>query len=115
MDQGSAKKSAGGGGALSGAEFAGVGLQFALTIFVFSFAGVWLDRRLGTSPWFLIICVFAGAAGGFFSMFRKITAAQRRDAERVARAKQAKQVQQAQHTEQAKQAKQPPGERNPDG
>lgn len=112
MDQGSAKKSAGGGGALSGAEFAGVGLQFALTIFVFSFAGVWLDRRLGTSPWLLIICVFAGAAGGFFSMFRKITAAQRRDAERVARAKQ---VQQAQRTEQANHAKQPPGERNPDG
>lgn len=112
MDQGSAKKSAGGGGALSGAEFAGVGLQFALTIFVFSFAGVWLDRRLGTSPWLLIICVFAGAAGGFFSMFRKITAAQRRDAERVARAKQA---QQAQRTEQANHAKQPPGERNPDG
>jgi F0F1-type ATP synthase assembly protein I len=112
MDQGSAKKSAGGGGALSGAEFAGIGLQFALTIFVFSFAGVWLDRRLGTSPWFLIICVFAGAAGGFFSMFRKITAAQRRDAERVARAKH---VQQAQRTEQANHAKQPPGERNPDG
>lgn len=112
MDQGTAKKSAGGGGALSGAEFAGIGLQFALTIFVFSFAGVWLDRRLGTSPWFLIICVFAGAAGGFFSMFRKITAAQRRDAERVARTKQ---VQQAQRTEQANHAKQPPGERNPDG
>ena len=112
MDQGSAKKSAGGGSALSGAEFAGISLQFALTIFVFSFAGVWLDRRLGTSPWFLIICVFAGAAGGFFSMFRKITAAQRRDAERVARAKQ---VQQAQRTEQANHAKQPPGERTPDG
>ena len=112
MDQGSAKKSAGSGGALSGAEFAGIGLQFALTIFVFSFAGVWLDRRLGTSPWFLIICVFAGAAGGFFSMFRKITAAQRRDAERVARAKQ---VRQTQHTEQANHATQPPGERNPDG
>jgi hypothetical protein len=112
MDQGSAKKNAGDGGALSGAEFAGVGLQFALTIFVFSFAGVWLDRRLGTSPWLLIICVFAGAAGGFFSMFRKITAAQRRDAERVARAKQ---VQQAQHAEQTNYAKQPPGERNPDG
>lgn len=112
MDQGTAKKSAGGGGALSGAEFAGIGLQFALTIFVFSFAGVWLDRRFGTSPWLLIICVFAGAAGGFFSMFRKITAAQRRDAERVARTKQ---VQQAQRTEQANHAKQPPGERNPDG
>jgi ATP synthase protein I len=114
MDQGSAKKTAGSGGALSGAEFAGVGLQFALTISVFSFAGVWLDRRLGTSPWFLIICVFAGAAGGFFSMFRKITAAQRRDAERVARAKQA-QAQQAPQAQHANRTNQPPDERNPGG
>jgi F0F1-type ATP synthase assembly protein I len=72
------------GGALSGTEFAGIGVQFALTILVFVFVGVWLDRRLGTSPWLLLICVFAGATGGFFSMYRKVTAAQRRDAERMA-------------------------------
>ena len=70
---------------LSGAEFAGIGVQFALTLLVFVAAGVWLDRRLGTSPWLLLICVFAGAGGGFYSMFRRVTAAQRRDAERIAR------------------------------
>jgi F0F1-type ATP synthase assembly protein I len=70
--------------AVSGAAFAGIGLQFALTILVFVFAGVWLDRRLGTSPWLLLICVFAGAAGGFYSMYRRVTLAQRREAERVA-------------------------------
>ena len=69
---------------VSGTEFAGIGLQFALTILVFVFAGVWLDRHLGTSPWLLLICVFAGAAGGFYSMYRRITVAQRRDAERIA-------------------------------
>ena len=107
MDQGSAKRGARtrrAGAALSGTEFAGIGLQFALTIAVFSFAGVWLDRRLGTSPWLLLICVFAGATGGFFSMFRKITAAQRRDAERIARAKQSQQAQQAQQPSQTTQA-----------
>jgi ATP synthase protein I len=66
---------------LGGAEFAGIGLQFALGILVFTALGAWLDRRLGTSPWLLVIGVFAGAAGGFYSMYRKITAAQRRDAE----------------------------------
>ena len=71
--------------ALGGAEFAGIGVQFALTLLVFVAAGIWLDRRLGTSPWLLIICVFAGAGGGFYSMFRRVTAAQRRDAERIAR------------------------------
>lgn len=65
------------GSAVSGAEFAGIGLQFALTILVFVFAGIWLDRRLGTSPWLLIACVFAGAGGGFYSMYRRVTAAQR--------------------------------------
>src|SRR5438552_694285 len=69
------------GGGLSGGEFAGMGLQFALVILVFTAAGLWLDRRLGSSPWFLILSVFAGAAGGFFSIYRKATAAQRRDAE----------------------------------
>jgi F0F1-type ATP synthase assembly protein I len=66
---------------ISGSEFAGIGLQFALTILVFVFVGVWLDRRLGSSPWFLILFVFVGAAAGVFSMYRKVTAAQRRDAE----------------------------------
>jgi F0F1-type ATP synthase assembly protein I len=70
--------------ALSGAEFAGIGVQFALTLLVFVAAGTWLDRRLGTSPWLLIVCVFAGAGGGFYSMYRKVTAAQRRDADRIA-------------------------------
>jgi F0F1-type ATP synthase assembly protein I len=74
-----------GGGGFSGSEFAGIGIQFALVILVFTGAGIWLDRRLGTSPWLLLICVFAGAAGGFFSIYQKAMAAQRRDAEQRAR------------------------------
>lgn len=69
---------------LGGSEFAGMGVQFALAILVFAFAGVWLDGRLGSSPWFTIIGVFVGAAGGFYSMYRKVMAAQRLDAERRA-------------------------------
>ena len=59
-------------------EYAGVGLQFALSIVVFMFAGMWLDRRLGTSPWLLILLVFVGAGAGFYSIYRKLTDAQRR-------------------------------------
>jgi F0F1-type ATP synthase assembly protein I len=68
-------------------DYAGVGLQFALTIVVFMFAGMWLDRTLGTSPWLLILCVFGGAAAGFFSIYRKLMAAQHRadEARRAAR------------------------------
>jgi F0F1-type ATP synthase assembly protein I len=66
--------------AVSGGEFAGIGLQFAFVIMVFTAAGVWLDGRLKSSPWFTITGVFLGAGGGFYSMYRKVIAAQRRDA-----------------------------------
>jgi F0F1-type ATP synthase assembly protein I len=59
-------------------EYAGVGLQFALAIVAFMFAGIWLDRTLGTSPWLLMLFVFGGAAAGFYSIYRKLMAAQRR-------------------------------------
>ena len=58
--------------AVSGTEFAGVGMQFAATIVVAALAGVWLDKRLGTSPWFVIGMVFGGAAAGFWSMYRRL-------------------------------------------
>ena len=72
---------------LSGADFAGVGIQFALAIVVFLFAGQWLDGRLGTNGVFTIAGVFVGGAGAFYSMYRKITAAQKRDDEERARGK----------------------------
>ncbi len=84
MDDGSRTPGAGptrANSGVSGAEFAGLGVQFALTILVFVFAGVWLDRRLGSSPWFVLVSVFVGAGGGFYSMYRKIIAAQKRDEE----------------------------------
>jgi F0F1-type ATP synthase assembly protein I len=66
---------------VSGAEFAGIGVQFAMVILVFTWGGVWLDGRLGTSPIFTILMVFMGAGGGFYSIYRKATASQRRDRE----------------------------------
>jgi F0F1-type ATP synthase assembly protein I len=68
-------------GGLSAADFAGAGVQFAAAIIVFLFAGQWLDRRLGSKGWFTIIGVFIGGGGGFYSMYRKIADAQRRDDE----------------------------------
>jgi F0F1-type ATP synthase assembly protein I len=57
---------------ISGSEFAGVGMQFALTIVVFALAGIWLDKRLGTDPWLVILMVFGGATLGFWSMYRRM-------------------------------------------
>lgn len=63
----------------AGMEFAGVGIQFAASIVLFLYLGQWLDRKLGTAPWLLIIGVFAGGGLGFWSMYRKLMAAQERD------------------------------------
>jgi Uncharacterized protein conserved in bacteria len=62
---------------VSGTEMAGAGIQFAVVLVAFAFAGIWLDRQLGTSPWFTIVLVFVGAAGGFYSMYRKLMKGQR--------------------------------------
>ena len=56
---------------MSGSEFAGIGVQFAVTIVVFAFLGVWLDRWLGTSPLFVLVMVFGGAGLGFWSMIKR--------------------------------------------
>jgi F0F1-type ATP synthase assembly protein I len=66
---------------LSGGDFAGLGIQFAAAIIVFLFAGQWVDDKLGTNGLFTIAGVLIGAGGAFYSMYRKITAAQRRDDE----------------------------------
>jgi F0F1-type ATP synthase assembly protein I len=72
---------------LPGADFAGVGIQFAVAIIVFLFAGQWLDKRLGTNGLFTIAGVFLGGGAAFYNMYRKITAAQRRDDEERSRAR----------------------------
>jgi F0F1-type ATP synthase assembly protein I len=65
------------GSAPSASEFAGIGLQFAVSIVLFVFAGQWLDKRLGSGPVFLIVGAFVGAGGAFYSMYRKLMASQR--------------------------------------
>ena len=66
---------------LSGADFAGVGMQFAVAIIAFLFVGQWLDKRVGTNGLFTIAGVFIGGGAAFYNMYRKITAAQRGDDE----------------------------------
>lgn len=58
----------------SGGSIAGAGLQFAVAIILFLFLGQWLDKKFGTSPVFLFVCVFVGAGASFYSMYRKLNA-----------------------------------------
>ena len=63
-------------------SFAGVGLQFAVSIVLFLFLGQWVDRKLGSSPVFLLAGVFLGGGAAFYSMYRRLTSAQKADDER---------------------------------
>lgn len=63
------------------AAYAGLGFQFAAAIILFLFVGKWLDGKLGTSPWLLVAGVFLGATAGFYSIYRRLMADQRRDEE----------------------------------
>jgi ATP synthase protein I len=58
-------------GASSSSELAGMGVQFVVAILLCLFVGKWLDARLGTAPWLLILGVFAGAAASTVAMYRK--------------------------------------------
>lgn len=55
-----------------------MGLQFALSILLFVYAGQWVDRKLGTTPLFLVLGAFIGAGAGFYSMYRRLMADQQR-------------------------------------
>jgi ATP synthase protein I len=56
------------------ARFAGLGLQFAVTILVSLWLGTWIDRKFGTAPVFLYVGVFLGAGAAFYSMYRQLMA-----------------------------------------
>ncbi len=64
-------------------RYTGFGLAWALSVLFFLLIGYWLDQRLGTLPLFTMVGAFVGAAGGFISLIRGITAAGRADDDRA--------------------------------
>jgi len=49
-----------------------MGFQFVVAVLLFLFLGKWLDSRLGTAPWLLILGVFFGAGASMFAMYRRV-------------------------------------------
>lgn len=66
-------------------KYGGIGLQFALSILLFLYAGQWVDRRFHSSPWGVLAGVLVGGSAGFYSMYRRLMA----DLERGERARRA--------------------------
>ena len=63
-------------------RFLGLGVQFVVAILLFLYLGQWLDRRFGTAPWLLLACVFLGAGGSFYGIYRRLMRDLERDEER---------------------------------
>ena len=57
-----------------GYKYLAMGLRFAGGIVVFLFAGLFLDKKLGTTPVSLLTGTLLGAGLGFFSIYRELKA-----------------------------------------
>lgn len=70
----------GGIGSLGAAgKYAGIGLQFALSILLFLYVGRWVDARVGTKGIFQLLGAFLGFGAAFYSIYRSLMADQRRE------------------------------------
>ena len=58
-------------------QYSVAGFQFTAAVLAGVFGGIWLDGKLGTSPWLTIVLVFLGAALGFYSLYRNLMKGQR--------------------------------------
>ncbi|HTC24691.1 MAG TPA: AtpZ/AtpI family protein [Gemmatimonadales bacterium] len=61
-----------GGGGPGPARYAGLGIQFAVTILVFVLLGQWADRKVGTGGLFTILGTFLALGGTLYSLFRTL-------------------------------------------
>ena len=62
-----------GGLGTSLSRMAGIGVQFGAVISLFALAGYWLDDRMGSSPWLLLLGVLLGFVGGTISLVKAVS------------------------------------------
>jgi ATP synthase protein I len=54
-----------------------VGLELGLSVVLCILLGVWLDGKLGTQPWLMLVLLGIGLAAGFRSVMRSVRRADR--------------------------------------
>lgn len=53
-------------------QYMGLGLTWAMATLLFLAVGWWLDTKLGTAPWLLIVGAFVGASAGFYYLYQNV-------------------------------------------
>ncbi len=61
-------------------EITTLGLEFAVAVGLGTWAGYFVDGKLGTAPWMLVAGAFAGFALGFYTILRAAKNMSRADA-----------------------------------
>ncbi len=46
--------------------------QLVGSVLIGVFTGMWLDEKIGTAPFFMIICLFIGIAAGVWAMLQTV-------------------------------------------
>jgi F0F1-type ATP synthase assembly protein I len=60
-----------------GLSASSVGLEFGIAVVVALLFGMWLDGRLGTEPWMMLIFLCIGLVAGFRNVLRAVALAER--------------------------------------
>lgn len=55
------------------ALFGSFGFMMAASILVGYFIGSYLDNKLGTTPWFLLVCLLLSVIGAFIEFFKTVS------------------------------------------
>src|SRR3982751_2778316 len=53
-----------------------VGLELGIAVIVGLFAGMWLDNKLGTTPWLMLVLLVLGLVAGFRNVLRAVERAE---------------------------------------
>jgi ATP synthase protein I len=54
------------------APYLGIGTSFAAAVLLGLGLGHWLDRRLGTAPWLLLVGATLGLCAGFYQFYKTV-------------------------------------------
>jgi len=54
------------------APYLGIGTSFAASVLLGVGGGYWLDKKLGTSPWFLLVGSALGLFAGFYQFAKTV-------------------------------------------
>jgi F0F1-type ATP synthase assembly protein I len=62
-----------------GLSSSSVGLELGIAVIVALLFGMWLDRKLGTAPWLMLVFLVLGLVAGFRNVLRAVARAEKAD------------------------------------